>query len=64
MTGFNHGMTGAVIALTVKKPELAIPLSFLSHFAQDAIPHFGIPGYKLFTKKFNLGLLADFLFAV
>lgn len=40
MTATNHALTGAVIALVVKKPELAIPLAFLSHFAVDVIPHF------------------------
>lgn len=42
MTSTNHVMTGAVIALVVKQPELAIPLAFVSHFVMDAIPHFGI----------------------
>jgi len=65
MTGTNHGMTGAVIALLVKRPELAVPLSFLSHFACDAIPHFGLaPGAKLFDRKFNLTLMTDFLLAI
>lgn len=40
MTATNHAVTGAVIAIAVKKPELAIPLAFLSHFAIDVIPHF------------------------
>ena len=40
MTATNHALTGAVIALAVKKPELAIPLAFVVHFAMDAIPHF------------------------
>jgi len=42
MTATNHVMTGAVIALVVKQPALAIPLAFASHFVLDAIPHFGI----------------------
>lgn len=42
MTSSNHVMTGAVIALSVRQPALAIPLAFLSHFALDVIPHFGI----------------------
>lgn len=58
-------MTGAVIALLAKEPAIAIPLSFASHFACDSIPHFGLaPGDKLFDRKFNVTLLADFLFAV
>ena len=42
MTSTNHAMTGAVIALAVKQPALAIPLAFMSHFVLDVIPHFGI----------------------
>ncbi len=68
MTGFNHGLTGAVIALTVKKPELAIPLAFLSHFAQDAIPHFdyfqGKNGTGILKGKFNILLVSDFTLSV
>ena len=43
MTATNHAITGAVIALAIKKPELAIPLAFLSHFVIDAIPHYNPP---------------------
>jgi hypothetical protein len=64
MTGFNHGMTGAVVALTVKQPLLAIPLAFLSHFLIDIIPHFGLDEKELFGRKFNFILVVDFLFAV
>lgn len=42
MTATNHAVTGAVIALAVKRPELAVPLAFISHFVLDATPHFGI----------------------
>ena len=65
MTGTNHGMTGAVIALVVKEPFLAIPLSYASHYACDAIPHYGlVVGGELFDKKFNYTLLADFMTAL
>lgn len=58
-------MTGAVIALLVKEPALAVPLSFLSHFVCDAIPHFGLaPGEKLFERKFNFILSSDFITAL
>jgi hypothetical protein len=40
MTATNHAITGAVIALAVKQPVLAIPLAFLSHYLVDVIPHF------------------------
>ena len=42
MTATNHAMTGAVIALAVRQPALAIPLAFASHFVLDSLPHFGI----------------------
>jgi hypothetical protein len=65
MTGTNHGMTGAVIALLVKEPLLAVPLSFVSHFVCDSIPHAGLAADdKLFDKKFNITLGCDFLFAL
>ncbi len=41
MTVTNHMMTGALIALLVQRPILAIPLAFLSHFVLDALPHYG-----------------------
>lgn len=34
-------MTGALIAVAVERPLLAIPLAFLSHFLLDMMPHFG-----------------------
>lgn len=39
MTVTNHAVTGAVIALAVHKPLLAIPLALLSHFLLDVVPH-------------------------
>jgi hypothetical protein len=42
VTATSHALTGAIIATVVKKPWLAIPLAFLSHFVCDALPHFGI----------------------
>ena len=60
-------MTGAVLALTVKNPYVAVPLSFVSHYLQDLIPHwdYGVSRQAakkatFFTRKFNLTLLADF----
>jgi glucose-6-phosphate-specific signal transduction histidine kinase len=42
MTATNHALTGAVVAMAIHQPLLAIPLACLSHFVLDAIPHFGI----------------------
>lgn len=65
MTGTNHGLTGAMIAVLVKEPAVAIPLSFVSHFACDAIPHYGLAkDEELLGNKFNLILIVDFILAV
>ena len=71
MIGLNHGTTGAVLALTIKNPAVAIPLSFISHYLQDFIPHwnYGVSREAdkkgtFFTTKFNLSLLADFLMSL
>ncbi len=64
MTGTNHGITGAVIALAVKEPVAAVPLSYASHFACDAMPHFGLKKNELFNRKFNIILVTDFIVAV
>lgn len=73
MTVTNHMLTGAVIALTVHHPAIAIPLAFLSHFALDALPHYGygfIPYSQrdkqpyFLAKQVADGLLALTLFLV
>lgn len=64
MTSTNHVMTGAVIALAVRQPTLAIPFAFISHFVLDAIPHFGIyeddvirrNGHWLFRSVISVGI--------
>ncbi len=35
--------TGAVIALVVKQPAIALPVAFASHFILDTLPHYGVP---------------------
>ena len=49
MTATNHFLIGVSISLLVKQPALALPLSFASHLAADALPHFGgrLPVKKL-----------------
>ena len=41
MIATNHALVGAIIGISIKKPELALPLAFVSHFVFDAVPHFG-----------------------
>lgn len=40
MTAVNHALAGSVIGALVANP-FAWPLAFVSHFALDALPHFG-----------------------
>ena len=46
MTGLNHAVTGALVAVAIKQPAIALPAAFLSHFAIDMLPHwdYKIPG--------------------
>ena len=39
-----HMLAGSLIAISIKSPFLAVPLAYASHFAMDAVPHFGYPG--------------------
>lgn len=64
-------LAGAVIAISVKQPLLAVTLAYVSHFALDAIPHFGIHSYKnvfernrqlWFKKYLQLGALFTVIF--
>ena len=61
-------MNGALIALTVKQPALAIPLSFVSHYVTDAIPHYGPKMAddlsKLFKRNFKIFVTVDFGFSL
>lgn len=41
MSTTSHAAAGAVIALLVNKPLLALPLAFASHFLMDMVPHYG-----------------------
>jgi hypothetical protein len=39
MLSISHAVTGAFIAVKVGNPLLAIPLILLSHYLEDAVPH-------------------------
>jgi hypothetical protein len=66
MTATNHAITGAIIAVVIDKPVIALPLALLSHFAQDALPHFGYAGHGgyregLKHRSLKYVMLADLL---
>lgn len=46
MTITNHILAGALIGLALPDPVVAIVVAFVSHFAMDALPHFGYAGKK------------------
>jgi len=39
MLSISHAATGAFIAVKIGNPALAIPLILLSHYLEDAVPH-------------------------
>lgn len=59
MTATNHVLTGVVIGLTIHQPVLAIPLALVSHFALDALPHYG--EQDLTSKRFKIILAVEAL---
>ncbi len=46
----NHVVAGAVIGAFVPRPATAFGLGVASHFAMDAMPHWGHPDHSTFLK--------------
>lgn len=42
MLSISHAVTGVFIAVKIGNPVLAIPLIILSHYIEDAIPHWDV----------------------
>lgn len=42
MLSISHAVTGAFIAVNIGNPYLAIPLILLSHYLEDAVPHWDV----------------------
>lgn len=60
MTGSNHTVAGALIAMTVTQPAAAIPLAVASHFVMDALPHYGDNNKSSWLNRhFNYVLAVD-----
>lgn len=67
MTGTNHFLAGASIGLYISNPIIAVPAAFMSHFAMDALPHFGVafdPRTNKRPKIFSRVVRADALVSV
>lgn len=41
MQALNHVIAGSIIGITLANPLIALPLALTSHFAMDAVPHYG-----------------------
>jgi hypothetical protein len=61
MTASNHVVFGALVAAVVQEPLIALPLAFASHFALDAMPHFGEK--KLSLSRLTWILIPDMILA-
>ncbi len=64
MTGLNHGLNGAIIALVVKQPYLALPMSVIGHYVSDFVPHYGVSQDQVLEPKFNRFVKIDFLLSL
>lgn len=64
MTATNHVLTGILIVSVVHNPVIALPLALLSHFALDALPHYGDRLNRLNSFKFKLVLGSDIYLAL
>ena len=51
MTSSNHILAGSLVATYFSSPWTVLPLAFMSHFALDALPHFGNTNVKLNAKQ-------------
>ena len=62
MLSISHALTGAFIAVKVGNPALAIPLILLSHYIEDAIPHWDVgTGLTKGVKSPTLALRHEFI---
>lgn len=65
MTATNHALTGVIIAAAIPNPAIGLPLALLSHFALDALPHFGKhPKLHYTSRAFLVFLAIDLAVAV
>lgn len=62
----NHALTGLALGLNITNPAVLAPAALASHFALDALPHYGDKGLVLNgpTGKFKAIILADGALAI
>lgn len=60
MTGSNHIVAGAIIAVSLPQPAIALPLALVSHLVLDALPHYGETNRRSWLgRHFDLILFVD-----
>lgn len=59
MTATGHALIGAAIGSQITNPLISIPLSFLSHFACDKVPHWDVMTDK--NKSKNLVIVESII---
>lgn len=66
MTATGHALIGTFIAAKFTDPFIGLPLSFLSHFAADFVPHWdsGTHGDKKSKKRMFFESIADLALSV
>lgn len=65
MTATNHGLFGAVLAISLQKyPAVALAIAPFSHFLLDSLPHFGNDAWGIKSKTFFRFLIFDCMLAV
>jgi len=63
MIGTPHMLTGAAIGKLTRRPHLALPIAFASHFLLDAIPHmderalFGVAGGRVTLGEVSMAVV-------
>jgi hypothetical protein len=63
MTATNHAVSGALIAVYIHEPVIALPLALVSHFVLDSLPHLGIKKHnsQLFSRVLTIDMFVSAL---
>lgn len=67
MLSISHAVTGAFIAVSIPEPSVAVPLILMSHYLEDAVPHWdagtGLSSGKKSAKTALLHEIPDLILA-
>jgi hypothetical protein len=60
----NHALTGVLLGLAMPSPWLTAPVALASHFALDAVPHFGHREHHLNSRRWLITGIVDGAFTL